>query len=202
MNPLITPESTLTHHVPRSSEPKSTREDGGIERRFPPRDELLGAGQTLNIPVPESPPEHLLLNVVMTFADASVRLNAIDAGISVEAGTVQEAFRRLVAAVRDYVASAKSEEAGLLRYAPNTWFKFVPPNQIAAEQETSGEETEENAIHDHDIPDLDALAEAQGVEPIGDIDELVADFWPEDESEEDFMAAVRRWRDEGSRQHD
>jgi hypothetical protein len=56
---------------------------------------------------------------------------------------------------------------------------------------------EDNAIHDLDIPDLDALAEAQGVEPIGDIDELVADFWPEDESVEDFMAAVRRWRDEG-----
>jgi hypothetical protein len=61
---------------------------------------------------------------------------------------------------------------------------------------------EGNAIHDLDIPDLGALAEAQGVEPIGDIDELVADFWPEDESAEDFMAAVRRWRDEGSRQHD
>src|SRR5215207_6593133 len=60
---------------------------------------------------------------------------------------------------------------------------------------------EDNAIHDLDIPDLDALAEAQGVEPIGDIDELVADFWPEDESVEDFMDAVRRWRDEGSRRH-
>lgn len=49
------------------------------------------------------------------------------------------------------------------------------------------------------IPDLDALAKAQGVAPIGDIDELLADFWPEDESVEDFMTAVRRWRDEGSR---
>jgi hypothetical protein len=56
---------------------------------------------------------------------------------------------------------------------------------------------EDNVIVDLDVPDLDALAEAQGVEPVGDIDELVADFWPEDERVEDFMAAVRRWRDEG-----
>ena|SRR5215218_7459087 len=60
---------------------------------------------------------------------------------------------------------------------------------------------EDNAIVGLDVPDLDALAKAQGVEPVGDIDELVADFWPEDESAEDFMAAVRRWRNEGSHQH-
>jgi hypothetical protein len=54
-----------------------------------------------------------------------------------------------------------------------------------------------NVIRDYDAPDLDALAEAQDVEPIGDIDELIADFWPEDERVEDFMATVRRWRDEG-----
>jgi hypothetical protein len=46
------------------------------------------------------------------------------------------------------------------------------------------------------LPSLDALAEAQGVQAIEDIDDLVADFWPEDESIVDFMAAVRRWRDE------
>jgi hypothetical protein len=50
------------------------------------------------------------------------------------------------------------------------------------------------------VPDLDALAIAQGVRPIEDIDELVADFWPEDESVEDFIAAVRRWRYEGDSQ--
>jgi hypothetical protein len=53
-----------------------------------------------------------------------------------------------------------------------------------------------NALYGSEVPDLDALAEAQGVAPIGDIDELVADFWPEDESIDDFIAAVRRWRDE------
>ncbi len=46
------------------------------------------------------------------------------------------------------------------------------------------------------LPSLDALAEAQGVQPIEDIDDLVADFWPEDESVEDVIATIRRWRDE------
>ena len=46
------------------------------------------------------------------------------------------------------------------------------------------------------LPSLEALADAQGVQPIEDIDDLVADFWPEDESIEDFMATIRRWRDE------
>jgi hypothetical protein len=51
-----------------------------------------------------------------------------------------------------------------------------------------------NAIHNYDAPDLDALAEAQGVKPIGNIDELVADFWPEDESVENFIAAATEGR--------
>ena len=46
------------------------------------------------------------------------------------------------------------------------------------------------------LPDLNALAEAQGVRPIEDVDDLVADFWPEDESIDEFIATVRRWRDE------
>ena len=73
-------------------------------------------------------------------------------------------------------------------------FRTFNENNLAAISESE----EENALYDLEVPDLDALAEAQGVGPIGDIDELVADFWPEDESVEDFMAAVRRWRNEGS----
>jgi hypothetical protein len=76
-------------------------------------------------------------------------------------------------------------------------FRPFNENNLAATPER-----EENALYDFEAPDLDALAEEQGVAPIEDIDELVADFWPEDESLEDFMAAVRRWRHEGNRQHD
>ena len=71
-----------------------------------------------------------------------------------------------------------------------------------AYDEDAEREDEENALYDFKVPELDVLAEVQGIEPIGDIDELVADFWPEEESVEDIMAAVRRWRDEGSGRHD
>jgi hypothetical protein len=60
----------------------------------------------------------------------------------------------------------------------------------------------ENALYDSEVPDLDALAEAQGVEPIEDVDEMVFEDWPEDESAEEFAAAVRRWRDDGSHQQE
>ncbi len=46
------------------------------------------------------------------------------------------------------------------------------------------------------VPDLDALAVAQGVQPINDIDDLATDFWPEDEDVEDFIAAATEGRHE------
>lgn len=41
-----------------------------------------------------------------------------------------------------------------------------------------------------DLPTLDELAEEQGVEPVERIEDLVADFWPDDESVDDFLAAI------------
>jgi len=46
------------------------------------------------------------------------------------------------------------------------------------------------------LPDLDALAEAQGVSPIRDVRSLATDEWPEDESVEDFIAAAMEGRHE------
>ena len=45
--------------------------------------------------------------------------------------------------------------------------------------------------------DVETLAALQGVVPIANPADLVADFWPEDESNDDFIAAVRQWRHEG-----
>ena len=45
--------------------------------------------------------------------------------------------------------------------------------------------------------DLDDLARAQGVSLEADFDALVGDFWPEDESCDDFIAAYRSWRHAG-----
>ena len=42
--------------------------------------------------------------------------------------------------------------------------------------------------------ELEKLAAAQGVEPILEFDLLRADFWPEDESVDDFVIAMRERR--------
>ena len=41
-----------------------------------------------------------------------------------------------------------------------------------------------------DLPTLDELAEEQGVEPVERIEDLGAGFWPEDESVDEFLAAI------------
>ncbi len=45
--------------------------------------------------------------------------------------------------------------------------------------------------------DLATLALDQGVEPVTDFDRLLGDFWPEDETSDDFIAALHEWRREG-----
>lgn len=45
---------------------------------------------------------------------------------------------------------------------------------------------------------LEELAQQQGVKPVTNLDDLVADFWPKDESVDDFISAVRQWRREGT----
>ena len=43
---------------------------------------------------------------------------------------------------------------------------------------------------------LEALMRMMGVRPVDDPTRLLGTFWPEDESADDFLAAVRAWRDE------
>src|SRR5215211_870498 len=71
------PESTLTSNEPRR--------DDDIERRFPP--------------------EHLLLAVVMTFSGDMPRLTAKEIGVAAEGDGIGEAFRRLIEATREQLAS-------------------------------------------------------------------------------------------------
>lgn len=42
--------------------------------------------------------------------------------------------------------------------------------------------------------ELERLAAEQGLQPIMDMDSLRADFWPEDESVDDFVRTVRERR--------
>ena len=41
---------------------------------------------------------------------------------------------------------------------------------------------------------VEELAVEQGVKPIENPDELLGDFWPEEERVEDFLAALHEWR--------
>jgi hypothetical protein len=43
------------------------------------------------------------------------------------------------------------------------------------------------------------LAERQGVKPIRSLKDLKGDFWPEDESIDEFIATIRQWRRESDR---
>lgn len=43
-------------------------------------------------------------------------------------------------------------------------------------------------------PSIDELMIEQGVTPVSDARELLGDFWPDEESVDDFIAAVREWR--------
>lgn len=43
---------------------------------------------------------------------------------------------------------------------------------------------------------IDELAKIQGVTPLKRLDDLWGDFWPEDESVDDFIDTIRLWRRE------
>jgi hypothetical protein len=46
--------------------------------------------------------------------------------------------------------------------------------------------------------DPEDLAANQEVEPAEDFDALLGDFWPENEGADEFVAALRGWRHDGS----
>lgn len=43
-------------------------------------------------------------------------------------------------------------------------------------------------------PSIEELMSEQRVAPVSDARQLLGDFWPEDESADDFITAVREWR--------
>ena len=57
----------------------------------------------------------------------------------------------------------------------------------------AGTRTEPGFTAEHEP---ETLAAEQGVSPVTDFDELLGDFWPEDERVEDFIATLREWRRE------
>ncbi len=52
----------------------------------------------------------------------------------------------------------------------------------------------ERAAAVRDGQDLAALARSQGVTPVSDFDDVLGDFWPDDETADDVIRTVRAWR--------
>ena len=65
-------------------------------------------------------------------------------------------------------------------------------------QLTNDAEAQQRSAFFEPPPDLATLARLQGTAPVV-FDELMAtpEHWPDDESIDDFIAAVREWRNEG-----
>lgn len=47
--------------------------------------------------------------------------------------------------------------------------------------------------------ELETLAKEQGKQPIKHIEDLYGNFWPEDETADDFVRTMRQWRNEGKK---
>ena len=47
------------------------------------------------------------------------------------------------------------------------------------------------------LPDVEALARQQGVSSSTKFEDLLGNFWPENQDVDDFLAARERWRREG-----
>jgi hypothetical protein len=56
---------------------------------------------------------------------------------------------------------------------------------------------EKGAVFFESKTDLESLAAQQGVSAVSDFDSLLGDFWPEEESADQFIASVREWHREG-----
>ena len=46
---------------------------------------------------------------------------------------------------------------------------------------------------------IQQFIEQQGLKPVERFEDLLGDFWPEDESIDEFIATVRQWRRESDR---
>lgn len=61
--------------------------------------------------------------------------------------------------------------------------------------EELNEESSPLSFYDQPL-ELEELAKRQRVEPVKDFEKLLGDFWPDDESEDDFLNTLNEWRTE------
>src|SRR5215203_3895299 len=105
-------------------EPKSTN----TRESHPPKPEGTDGNENA---VRHSQPERPRLDVDMTFSGGMATLTAREIGVAVEGESIREAFRNLVEETRERLASPQDARHILLDYPPDTWFRFVAPDQTA-----------------------------------------------------------------------
>jgi hypothetical protein len=105
-------------------EPKST----DTHDSHPPKPEGTDGNENA---VRHSQPERSRLDVDMTFSGGTPTLTAREIGVTVEGESIREAFRHLVEETRERLASSEDARRTLLDYPPDTWFRFVAPDQTA-----------------------------------------------------------------------
>ncbi len=66
----------------------------------------------------------------------------------------------------------------------------------ATRQDDAESEDSTSTFYAHNS--VEELARQQGVGPVTDVSVLVGDFWPEDESSEEFIETLANWRKEGN----
>lgn len=132
MSLQIKPESTPTRITHDPSTPQSTHPGEEAKRVWPHPERIAGLGWTMEVSVSPSPPEDAILDVVITFGNDVVRIEAVDIGVSTEGTEAPNVYARLIDAVREHLEASKDERAELLNYTPDTWFRFVSPGQANA----------------------------------------------------------------------
>lgn len=144
MSLQIKPESTTTRIAREPSTPRSTRPGEEVNRIWPRPEPVEVLQWTLDVPDSQSPPDTALLNVAMMFGGGVVRMEAVDIGISVQGDKAPNVYVRLIDAVRKYLETSRDERTELLNYTPDTWFRFVPPDQAPhlAHEEPENEDEE------------------------------------------------------------
>jgi predicted RNase H-like HicB family nuclease len=89
------------------------------------------------------------------------------------------------------VGKGETEEAAL----EDARIALESTPEAADAETTNGAQDPEGTPHPFDSRSvLEAIASEQGVEPADDFDALLGDFWPDDESPDEFDTALRTWR--------
>lgn len=118
--------------------------------------------------------------------------------VAVPYGGVSEgeviALLKTVAGVYPQRRVELTEEVGDLKGTPVV-VTFLPVTSRARE---SSDLEGQGILSPFDAdPSIEGLARVQGVKAVENFSDLPGDFWPKDESADDFIGGVRQWRREG-----